>query len=72
MEVGDRDRARLAFEEVVAAHPDSIDALRGLAALALECEDNRSALDFHSRLIALGEHGPELFYNTGLLLQKSG
>ena len=29
-------------------------------------------LDLQARLIELGEHAPELFYNTGLLLQKTG
>jgi protein O-GlcNAc transferase len=49
-----------------------VDALRGLAALAVERSDYDQALDFQARLIDLGERSPELFYNTGLLLQKSG
>jgi len=49
-----------------------VDALRGLAALALEAEDDRAALDLHTRLIGLGEKSAELYYNTGLLQQKSG
>ena len=55
-------------------HPirKSIDALRGLAALAVEREDLDKALDLQAKLIEAGERTPELFYNTGLLLQKSG
>ena len=52
--------------------PASIDALRGLAALAVEREDLDKALDLQAKLIEAGERTPELFYNTGLLLQKSG
>ena len=45
---------------------------RGLAALAVEREDLDKALDLQAKLIEVGERTPELFYNTGLLLQKSG
>ena len=44
----------------------------GLAALAVEREEYDRALDLQARLINLGEKTPELFYNTGLLLQKTG
>ena len=50
----------------------SIDAMRGLAAMAVEREDLPKALDLQAKLIESGERTPELFYNTGLLLQKSG
>jgi tetratricopeptide (TPR) repeat protein len=70
--LGDRDGAAKAFEAVLAADPRSIDALRGLAALAVEREDLDKALDLQAKLIEAGERTPELFYNTGLLLQKSG
>jgi tetratricopeptide (TPR) repeat protein len=69
---GNFDSARRVFEEVLAAKPDSIDAVRGLAALAIEREDHAQALELQAKLIDLGERSPELFYNTGLLLQKSG
>ena len=69
---GDRDGAMKAFEAVLAVEPQSIDALRGLAALALEREAWDQALELQARLIENGERSPELFYNTGLLLQKSG
>ncbi len=52
--------------------PDSTDALRGLAALALEQEDFSEAYDLERRLIELGERSPELFYNAGLICQKRG
>jgi len=70
--LGDAAAARRTFEEVVAAEPNSVDALRGLAALALESDDQQAALDLHSRLIDLGERGPELYYNAGLLQQRKG
>ena len=70
--VGDRDAASRAFEAVLEADPHSFDALRGLAALAVEREDLDKALDLQAKLIEAGERTPELFYNTGLLLQKSG
>jgi tetratricopeptide (TPR) repeat protein len=70
--MGDRESAGKAFEAVIACEPTSIDALRGLAALAVEREDLDKALDLQAKLIEVGERTPELFYNTGLLLQKSG
>ncbi len=40
---------------------------------AFETTDTmRQALQLQARLIDLGERTPELFYNTGLLLQRSG
>ena len=52
--------------------PNSADAMRALAALALDCQDYAEAYTLHHRLIQLGEHAPELFYNAGLLCQKLG
>jgi tetratricopeptide (TPR) repeat protein len=46
--------------------------VRGLAALALDREDLDAAYDLHRRLIELGEHAPEVFYNAGLICQKKG
>jgi protein O-GlcNAc transferase len=69
---GDAAAARKAFEKALASDPKSIDALRGLAALAMERQDLEQAFDMQSKLIQLGQRSPELFYNTGLLLQKSG
>lgn len=70
--MGDQEGAVKAFEAVLAANPDSVDAIRGLAALAVERNDFEQALDYQARLIEKGDRSPELFYNTGLLLQKSG
>ena len=52
--------------------PDSSDAMRGLAALALEQQDYAEAYALHCRLIQVGEHGRELYYNAGLVCQKLG
>ena len=70
--LGDRDQAVKAFEQVLTLDENSLDALRGLAALAVEREEYDRALDLQAQLINLGEKTPELFYNTGLLLQKTG
>jgi tetratricopeptide (TPR) repeat protein len=61
-----------AFEAVLALNPDSVDALRALAALSVERNDFEQALRYQGRLIDKGERSPELFYNTGLLLHQSG
>ena len=58
---------------VLSIQPDSVDALRGLAALAVEQEDFQQGVDRQARLIeSRASEAQELFYNTGLLLQKSG
>jgi tetratricopeptide (TPR) repeat protein len=64
--------ARRCFEETLMLRPDSSDAVRGLAALALDQQDFDAALNLHQRLIELGEHSPELFYNAGLICQRRG
>src|SRR5438046_9946883 len=69
--IGDHDGAGKAFEAVLAATPESVDALKGLAALAVEREKYDQALDYQGRLIEKGERTPELFYNTGPPLQNS-
>ena len=70
--MGDRDLSQLVYEQALNNDPKSLDALRGLAALALERGDFESSLEYHGRLVDLGERTPELLYNTGLLLQKAG
>jgi tetratricopeptide (TPR) repeat protein len=69
---GSPEPARRCFQEALMLHPDSPDAMRGLAALALDSEDYREAYDLHCRLIQQGERGPEIYYNAGLLCQKLG
>jgi tetratricopeptide (TPR) repeat protein len=69
---GNPDSARRAFDEVRMLRPDSTDAVRGLAALALEQQDFEEAYNLHRKLIEMGERSPELYYNAGLLCQKRG
>jgi tetratricopeptide (TPR) repeat protein len=69
---GNSGAARRCFGRALMLRPDSSNALRGLAALALDGQDFVEAYDLHQRLIHLGEHGPELYYNAGLLCQKLG
>ena len=69
---GDPETARRHFQDALLMRPDSSDAVRGLAALALEQQDYDEAYDLHRRLIELGERGAELFYNAGLICQKRG
>jgi Tfp pilus assembly protein PilF len=69
---GDEAAARKSFEKALAADPKSVDALRGLAVLAIQRQDFDQAFELQSKLIDFGQRSPELFYNTGLLLQKSG
>ena len=59
-------------EAPASARLGGLDAVRGLAALALEQQDFGEAYDLHRRLIELGEHSPELYYNAGLICQKRG
>jgi tetratricopeptide (TPR) repeat protein len=54
------------------ADPKSMDALRGLAALSIQANDFDTALEFHVRLIDLGERSPEVLYNAGLMYEKDG
>ena len=69
---GNPDAARRSFNEVLMLRPDSSDAVRGLAALALEQQDYEEAYRLHRKLIDLGEKSPELYYNAGLICQKRG
>jgi len=69
---GDPASARPYFEDTLAMRPDSRDALRGLAALALDRRQWREALEYHRQLIELGDRSPEIFYNAGLICQKQG
>ena len=69
---GRPEDARRCFQDVLLMRPDSSDAVRGLAALALEAQDYEEAYQLHQRLIELGENSPELYYNAGLICQKRG
>jgi tetratricopeptide (TPR) repeat protein len=70
--LGEPENARRYFQEALMNRPDSSDAVRGMAALALEQQDFVEAYELHRRLIEMGERGPELFYNAGLICQKRG
>jgi tetratricopeptide (TPR) repeat protein len=70
--LGDLDQARDGFEKTVALQPDSLDARRGLAGIAIESKAFPRALELYEKLIDLGERTPEVLYNTGLLWQKAG
>jgi len=69
---GNPEEAKHCFQEALMLHPGSTDAVRGLAALALDQQNFDEAYDHHQRLIELGEKSPELFYNAGLICQKRG
>jgi len=70
--MGETDEARRSLMEALMIKPDSVDAARGLAALALEQQDYEQAFDMHKRLIEMGDHSAELFFNAGLICQKRG
>ena len=69
--LGDLEAAKTAFTQAAARHPESIDALRGLAAVAVDQGDYVLALDTEAKLEQLGERSAELNYNIGVLLQQS-
>ena len=69
---GKVERAEQTLTTLLAAHPDSRDAIRGLATTALERQDLPKALTFHEKLIATGEKAPEVLHNTGLLCHQLG
>ncbi|MCS7315267.1 MAG: tetratricopeptide repeat protein, partial [Bryobacteraceae bacterium] len=70
--LGELDLAQAAYEQALDLDPRSVHALRGLAALALQRRNFDEALEYHERLIALGERSPEIIYNAGVLLQDAG
>ena len=67
---GNRDEARQRLESVNGAHGS--EALHSLALMAVEREDYPQALGYYKKLADAGERTPELFYNTGLILQNLG
>ena len=70
--LGERDRAERLYEKMLEADPKSLDALRGLAGLAIQASDFDTALEFHVRLIDLGERSPEVLYNAGADVREGG
>jgi tetratricopeptide (TPR) repeat protein len=69
--LGDFDAAKTSFTQAVTCHPQSADALRGLAAVAVDQADYVLALDAETKLEQMGERIPELNYNIGVLLQQA-
>ena len=67
---GHYEQADAILRRLLSRHPDSVEALKGLAAIALKREDRESALEYHRRLIDAGVVTPEVFYNAGLLSQQ--
>jgi tetratricopeptide (TPR) repeat protein len=67
---GDFDQADAVLRKLLARHPDSVEALKGLAAIALKRDDREKGLKYHRRLIDAGVATSEVLYNTGLLSQQ--
>src|SRR5262249_42570972 len=65
--LGERNHAERLYEKMLDADPKNMDALCGLAALSIQANDFDTALEFHVRLIDLGECSAEVLYNTGLV-----
>ena len=68
---GDLQAAKASYVQAIAKHEDSNDALRALAALAVEMNDHSLALDIESKLEKAGESAPELAYNIGIVLERA-
>ncbi len=67
---GDREEARVKLESLNGSYGPQ--ALYSLALIAAEHEDYQRALGYYTKLTETGERTPELFYNTGLILQNLG
>ncbi len=70
--MGERARAERLYEKMLETDSKSLEALRGLAALAIQASNFESALTLHTRLIELGERSGEVLYNAGLMHEKAG
>jgi tetratricopeptide (TPR) repeat protein len=70
--MGEHARAEHIYANMLEEDPNSQEALRGLAGIAIQSSQYEMALGFHARLIELGERSAEIFYNTGLLYEKAG
>jgi len=62
----EHEQAVKAFERALALDADSLEALRGLAAVAIECEDFERALDLQAKLMQRGEKMPEPFASPAM------
>jgi len=70
--LGRPDQAKRCFQEAHLLRPDFADAVRGLAALALDQRNFEEALQLHRRLIDLGDRSPDLYYNVALICHQHG
>jgi len=68
----DLETAAATFRQVLSINPKHADALRSLAAVAIEQKNAGQAREFLHKLDYLGTSAPELSYNLGLLLQSTG
>jgi tetratricopeptide (TPR) repeat protein len=66
------DAARTVLSQLLEREPDCIEAVRGLAAVALDRDYTEEALGYHQRLQEFGEKSPEILYNSGLLSYRLG
>ena len=70
--LGERDHAERLVREDAGCRSQEHGRLRGLAALSIQANDFDTALEFHVRLIDLGERSAEVLYNAGLMYEKAG
>jgi tetratricopeptide (TPR) repeat protein len=72
MHAGQLRDARRCLREVLKVEPTSVDALRGLAELALLEENFDEAYERYSSLVESGDQDAVVYYHTALLCQKRG
>jgi len=70
--LNNRPQAERLYQQMLEADAKSVDALRGLAAMAIQVSDFDAALEYHVRLVDLGERTAEVLYNAGLMYEKAG
>lgn len=70
--MGNSAAAAETLRPAVASESKSAEALRCLAAIALEERDYEQALTLHRQLLEFDEQNPDTLYNLALLLQKRG
>jgi tetratricopeptide (TPR) repeat protein len=58
--------------QLIDREPGCIEAVRGLAAIALDRDYTEEALGYHQRLQEFGERSAEVLYNSALLSFKLG
>ena len=68
--VGEVSAAAALVRALHARHPESIDAVKGLAETALKLNQPEQALRYHQILIEKGEATPQVLYNSGVLAHQ--